>query len=44
VQNLPAESIWHDREIHTSMKAIQIKQPGGPEAMELVELDRKSVV
>jgi NADPH:quinone reductase len=32
------ESIWQHRESKPSMKAIQVKQPGGPEAMELVEL------
>jgi len=33
-----AESRKWDVEIQTLMKAIQVKQPGGPEAMELVEL------
>ena len=32
------ESFHERRESKTAMKAIQIKQPGGPEAMELVEL------
>src|SRR5579871_2815113 len=32
------ESLLRSKESKTFMKAIQVKQPGGPEAMELVEL------
>src|SRR5258708_39953465 len=38
IEEAPSRNLSITARIETSMKAIQVKQPGGPEAMELVDL------